>query len=262
MAALCVATVGVFSLGTAQAANSSPFNGTISADYAHIGVNHGSSGDLYGVRLTGTVPLNIGGATFEGDGSFHNLPEHGTSHNQFNLGGNLFWSLDGMGRAGASVGYSALDMHRSTLTGIPGLDHATNYGAFGQYYVGNKFTLSAKGGGFTGDHSASGYYVGGQATAYATPDLAVNGAIDYTDVNHLTGETDYSLTGEWLVSKSTPFSIYGGYTYADYSDAPIHASIWTIGLRLYTDGKGMTLEQHHRSGVLGWAASFIPSLLR
>lgn len=262
MTALSVATAGILSFGAAQAANSSPFNGTISADYSHIDVGHASSGDLYGIRLTGTVPLNIAGATFEGDGSFHSLPAHGVSHDEFNLGGNLFWSLNGIGRAGATLGYNASGMHSTALTGIPGLDHVTNYGAFGQYYVGNKYTFSAKGGGFTGDHSDSGYYVGGQATAYVTPDVAVDGAIDYTNANQLTGETDYSVTGEWLVSESTPFSIYGGYTYAKYSDAPVDANIWTIGLRFYTDGKGMSLEQHRRSGVLGWAGSFIPSLLR
>jgi hypothetical protein len=262
MAALCAATASVLSFGAAQAASSTPFNGTISADYGHIGVSHDSSADFYGVGLTGTVPLNIAHAKFEGDGSFHNLAAHGLSHNEFKLGGHLFWSLNGIGRAGASVGYSASDMHNTALTGIPGLDHVTNYGAFGQYYVGDKYTLSAKGGGFTGDHSDSGYYVGGQATAYATPDVAVNGAIDYTDVNRLTGETDYSVTGEWLVSETTPFSIYGGYTYAQYSDASVDANVWMIGLRFYTDGKGLSLEQHHRSGTLGWAGSFSPAVLR
>lgn len=237
------------SLGVAQADDFSGFHGTLSGDYANIDVNHGGSADDYGVSGAGTIPLNIYGASAEGDLGYHHLSGNGADADAYNIGGSLFWT-PGAGRLGATINYHDLEAGGSV--------NVTNYGGFAQYYANDFVTVSAKGGGFSGD--ADGYYIGGQATGYATRDIALNAGIDYAHINRFTDETDYALSAEWLVSEETPISVYGGYTYSDLSDTSLHANTWMVGLRIYTDGNGAaTLVDRQRSGTLGWVSDFGPA---
>src|SRR5258708_10286576 len=115
-------------------------------------------------------------------------------------------------------------------------------------------TLGLKGGGWSGGSGttsgsgSSGGYVGGGATAYVRPNLALTGQINYFSGNgaHL---TNYSAMGEYLISDALPVSIYGGYTYTDVSGPGGHINQWTIGVQFYTNGNSSTLveNQTHRA---------------
>jgi hypothetical protein len=165
----------------------------------------------------------------------------------WNIGGHLFWAPRQDGRIGATVQYEKLD-------GGGANTHLTQYGAFGEYYFSNMLTLGLNGGGWTGSSgtfgsSSSGGYIGGGLTDYVMPNLALTGQINYFSGSgaHL---TNYSAMGEWLVSDSTPISIYGGYTYTDASGLSGHINQWTIGVKFYTNGNGTTLVEKHRNGAL------------
>lgn len=249
---ISAAVVAAASLGAAQAGDLSDFHGTLSGNYANLNISHGGgSADLYGVSGAGTIPLNLSGAHVEGALGYHHMTTSGANADVYNVGGSLYW-MPGAGRLGVTVGYH--DTNQS------GSSSVTNYGGFAEWFANDFVTVGAKGGGFSGSASTDGYYIGGRATGYATRNIALNASIDYAHINHLTDETDYSLSGEWLVSETTPISIYGGYTYTDLSNTSVHVDTWMIGLRIYTDGNGATtLVDRQRSGTLGWASSFGPA---
>ena len=240
------------SLGAAQAGDLSDFHGTLSGDYANLNVSHGGgSADLYGVSGAGTIPLNFHGANVEGDPGYHRLSGNGADADAYNVGGSLFWTPDA-GRLGATVNYQDFESGGSS--------HVTNYGGFAQWFANDFVTVGAKGGGFSGSSSTDGYYIGGQATGYASRDIALSAAIDYAHINHLTDETDYTLTGEWLVSETTPISVYGGYTYSELSNSSVHVDTWMVGLRIYTDGNGATtlVDRQRRARWAGPRTSVRP----
>ncbi len=77
------------------------------------------------------------------------------------------------------------------------------------------------------------------------------------------GETDYTIQVEWLVSKTAPVSVLGGYTYSGFSPGSFNVGTVFVGIKLYTNGDGAAaLIDRQRSGPLGWSSAFAPLLLK
>jgi hypothetical protein len=231
--------------------------GSITGDYSNTHVKGLPNADTWGVGGSGVVSLGAPNIDAELDGSYHRLSDSGADANIWNIGGSAFWA-PGPGRLGATVTYTSLDFSGSGS----GLNaHATTYGGFGEYYIGDMLTLGAKGGGLDGtvglpgfgSGSASGSYVGGEVIGYLMPDLALSGDVDYTSIQggHL---TSFTASGEYLISESMPISIFGGYTNTQISGGGGHSDTWFAGLRFYLDGNP-TLIAHQRNGTLGWIGS-------
>jgi hypothetical protein len=237
---------------SAVPALASDFSGTLSGDYANIS-GSGSSANSWGVSGSGV--FNVASDWAVGlDAGYHNFDGGGSNANVWNVDGNLFYRCPN-GRIGATVGYLAND---NWFFGTN--FHATNYGVAGEWWASKMFTVGVKGGGYNASFSFSGAYFGAAATFYAMPDLAFTGSYDYTSVNHGFGhESDWTIEGEWLVSESTPISIYGGYEGTSISTFSSNPNVWFVGVRLYTNGDGSsTLVDRQRNGTPGWLTSFSP----
>lgn len=239
---------------SAQAESPTTLVGTLSGDYSNSRYSGGGgNADTWGLNAAGAFGLGMNDIAAEVDGSWHSFSSNGVDANIWGIGGNVFWA-PGNGRFGPSVSYTSINFSGAAS----GLDaHATTYGLFGEFFVSDAFTIGVKGGGTdgkaslngVGSSSGSGGYVGGELTGYAMPDLAIKGTIDYLDVSgsHV---TSYGVGAEYLVSETTPFSIFGGYTRGDLSGGAGHVDNWFIGVKYYTGGGGSLVTQN-RSKTLG-----------
>ena len=232
-------------LAGANAAAPMGFAGTVSGEYGHLDAD-GATGDSWGINGEGAFGLspNVGAQI---NGGYHNLSdESDVDADIFDIGGSLFWATQ-MFRAGGTVAYKSIDLG-------DGFDlNATAYGAFGEFYFSDFFTVAAHGGGWSGEFlgfDADGYYVGGRATGYIMPNLALSGTVDFFGDEG--DATTWGIDAEWLFSETMPLSIYGGYrnTSADGGGGDIDA--FFIGVRFYAGGAPMPLVGHHRNGTLGW----------
>jgi hypothetical protein len=175
----------------------------------------------------------------QGDIGFHTTDfGGGTDLDVWTFGGSAFWRGPGFA-FGANIGNASFE--------IDPFDYdVMNYGAFGEFYAGNMFTLFALGGGLNGDGGYDGTYVGGGATAYPIPNLSVTGSINYSDFDNGDG-TEYGIGGEFLFSEVLPVTVYGGYNRTE--SGSIDVDVWTVGLRVLFGGVG-TLAERDRSGAL------------
>jgi hypothetical protein len=235
------------------------FNGLLGVDYSHLSVNHGG-GDAnnYGGNLTGMFDLGSQFAV-QADGGYHHveLSHGGGNSNDWNGGGTAFWTGD-LGRAGATVSYNSTDGNGAGNDG-----HATNYGAFGNWYALPSITFGVKGGGFSGSSDTKGEYAGAALTGYVTPDFSLQGGYDYTHLQHFGNENDWSARAEYLFSEQTPIAVYAGYTNSKLSDGGPTINVVSIGLTYFFDSTGPeSLEAHDRTGAERWGNSFGPTLLK
>jgi len=240
--ALALAT---FATGAAQAEGD--FSGVLGADYAHLDAN-GGSGNSWGINGSGAFGFGMSNLVGEVDGAYRNESGGGLNADDWNIDGSVFWRA-AQGRLGAVVGYSST--HVSAL----GTVHATNYGGFGEWYLGN-VTLGAKAGGFSGSGHSDGDYLGAALSLYAMPDLAFRGSYDYAHVQHAGNENDWTIQGEWLVSEQTPVSVFAGYENSHLSGLS-SLNIWFVGIKLYTNSNGSTtLVDRQRNGAATWGTEF------
>jgi len=247
------AVAAAFVASSAQAAAPNGFVGTVSADYANVDHSSGGNADLWGLNGAGAFGLGMNDIGAEIDGSYHRLSVSNVDANIWGIGGSVFWA-PGAFRVGPSVSYTKYDFTRAAS----GLDaHATTYGLFGEYFINDRFTVGAKGGGTDGEVNSIGFgsgsgtggYIGGELTGYLTPDFAFKAHVDYLNVGggHV---TNYGLNAEYLFSEATPISVYGGYVKTELSNGAGHANTWLIGFKFYTNGTG-SLVNHHRTETLG-----------
>jgi hypothetical protein len=254
LASACILAVGAFAVPAyAQ------FDGVLSGDYAHLDANNGGgSANSYGVSGSGIFGF---GSSLAGevDGGYHHLSGGGSDTNDWNVDGSLIWR--GMwGRAGAVIGYNSSD-----AGGGGGNLNVTNYGGFAEWYAGHAFTVGVKGGGFSASHATDGDYIGVAVTGYVMPDLALSGGYDYTHLQHAGNENDWSANAEWLVSESTPISIYAGYTNSRLTGfgGGETINVWGGGIKFYLDQPGpATLVDRQRAGAATWGTSFGPTVLK
>jgi hypothetical protein len=227
------------------------FSGTLSGDYASIHVP-GTSANSWGGNGQGTFGLGSNWSV-ELDAGYHNITASGANVDNWTVAGDAFWT--GMsGRAGAQVGYIDTSGSGTSL-------HATNYGGIGEWWASPNVTVSGKAGGFTASGSTNGYYAGGAVTGYIHSNFSLSGGIDYTHIAHLGNETDYTAQGEYLVSQTTPISVFGGYTYSEITG--LHINTWFVGLRFYCDGPGAgTLSDRQHTGSLLTTDNFGPAIFK
>jgi hypothetical protein len=236
----CSLALGAFALNPALA----DFSGTLQGDYSHVNVsNGGGSGNEWGGDASGRFGLGPWDLNGQVDGGYHQLSGGGGHVDDWNADGSLFW-LGNEGRIGADVGYNGLSGG--------GSGHVTNYGGFAEWYMAPMVTLGVKGGGASVSNGGGmADYVGAEAAWYVVPDVDVSGTVDYLSLtgSHL---TNYSAKAEWLISETTPVSVYGGYTRSEIPGAG--ANTWLIGLKFYTDSNGSsTLVARQRTGNVDWA---------
>jgi len=242
----CALALGAF----AAPAYASNFSGTIDGEYANLSANGGGGhANSWGGNGSGVFDTGWSNLALQGDIGYHNLSASGTNVNLFDIAATPFLRMD-HGRLGVTVGYTDAQNHGST--------DITNYGGFGEWFAGHAFTVGVKGGGFNANHGLNGAYVGAQLTGYVMPDFSLAGSVDYTSFSHSGHETDYNATAEYLISETTPISVFGGYTYSEFSGSS-QFNTWMIGLKFYCNGTGAsTLVDRQRAGNVGWAAKFTP----
>jgi hypothetical protein len=254
LASACVLAVSAF----AAPAFAAGFDGVFSGDYSHLDANSGGgSANSWGASGGGLFGINPNWAV-QVDGGYHNISASGGggSTNIWNVDGSVQWR--GMwGRLGAVVGYNSSD-----AGGGGGNLDVTNYGGFVDWYAGKAITATLKAGGFTANAGLDGSYAGVGITGYVMPDLALSATYDYTRLNGFGNENDYGVQAEWLVSETTPISIYAGYTNSKISGGGPTINIYGGGIKWYVDQAGpMTLVDRQRSGESSGAA-FGPTLLK
>ncbi len=174
--------------------------------------------------------------------AYHHATSTGFNTDLWNTGGSLVWFAP-QWRFGPAFGYQS-----SSTSGFS--SHTWNYGGFAEWFACDSVTAFAKGGGFSGNGTSDGFYLGGSGKWYATPDFAFNGGIDYTRWTSFGGsdELDYTIGGEYLFSETTPVSLFAGYTRSDYSGS-YHVDTVFVGLRFYVNGEGVTaLVDRQRTG--------------
>ncbi len=231
-------------------------SGTFGFDYAHFSPSSGSDGNQYGLSGSGLFALgdNFG---LNLDAGYHNVSSSGPNLSNWTASGALVWQGADW-RLGPNFGFQSNSKGSFS-------SNTYNYGAYADYFVSPAITLSGKGGGFSSNPGSGGYYLGGALKGYVNPDFAIDGAIDYTRFTSFGGssETDFTIRSEWLVSESTPVSVFGGYTYSGFSPGSFNVSTVFVGIKLYTNGNGATtLVDRQRTGTLGWSSAFMPLSLR
>ena len=256
MKLLLATTALVSSIPLAPAMAQAPmgFAGNASVSYSNTSVDDfDESADSWNIGGSGAFGFTD---MFAGqiDLSYNHLSVEDEDQDVWGIGGALFWA-PGFGRLGASLHYNTANVD----TGLGDFDiDLFQYGAFGEWFAGNFVTVGAKAGGvsysFDDDDSESGWYAGGALTGYLMPNLAINGNIDFIGLSDVDLDTtNYGIGAEYLVSEMLPISIFGGYTRSniDAGGFDIDSDIWSIGLRIYTNGNGVTLVERHRNGAVG-----------
>lgn len=224
------------------------FAGTLSGEYSFLDFG-GADANSWGANGEAAFGLGASG-NFGGqiNGGYHNLSgDGGGDADIFDIGGSLFWASQ-MARAGATVAYKNIDLGG-------GFDvNATGYGAFGEFYAGDFFTIGAHGGGWSGESGgfdSDGFYIGGRATGYVMPNLALAGTVDFLGDDVGGDATTWGVEAEFQFSQATPISVFGGYRNTSF-DGSGDIDAFFIGLRFYAGGAPMDLVGHHRNGTLGW----------
>lgn len=249
-------TVSALAMLSAPAfADDVDFAGALTGVYSHIGSD---LPDINSWGVNGAAKLGIvdSGFNVEIDLGHNHASVAGISSNQWNVGGALFYKAEEF-RSGINLNYA-----EAKAAGIKG--HVINYGAFGEYFASDMFTLGLKAGGFGGalggfGVSAHGLYVGAGVTGYVMPNLGLSASLNFTNVNSLFQETDLGVQGEYLISEEIPVSGFAGYTYSDISNGGGNAHTVFVGLRLYTNTVGgTTLVERQRNGTVSSVVGFGP----
>jgi hypothetical protein len=240
MKRILLASAGAFALCTA-----SPALADISSDLSLDDMNLQGPGWVENhIRLTGdaAVPLGFNDLSLQGSGQYEYVSEGGFDFSAGTFALTPFWTGSDM-RVALSVGRTQV-LNFSTW----------NSGVGAEFFVSPDFTIAAKGGAWWGTYGQSGGYVGGQATYYWTPDLALSATVDYAKVPFVY-DTAFKARAEYRVWDNV--SIYGGYTFNEEGHTPAH--LLTIGLKLYCNGNGATtLVDEQRSGTVGYISTFDP----
>jgi len=227
---------------------------TFSLEHLTLAPAPGTAASQWGVGAAGFFPFNPNWG-LNVDGGLYTITMPGaTSTNGTRLQVSLVtpWSksLGGIitpsGRAGLNVGFQ-----NNSNGGFS--SQTLNYGGFVDLYPTYNLTLNAKAGIITKCASSNGYYLGGGASLYATPDFSIKGTYDYSRFNAFGGsnESDYGLHLDYRLP-NTPLALYGGYARSSFSPATsFHLDTTTFGLNVYGgSNKNATLVDQQRNGTL------------
>jgi hypothetical protein len=237
MKRLLAASACALALG-ATSASAAPWSVTIDGGYQGMNCCH-ETFDGYYYDGAASIPLGISDLSLELNLGDRALIE---AHD-FDAGGSLVWNGGDL-RVAATVLYNDISFGGFSA-------NETQYGGGAEWYVNPWLTVSGQGGGFTGQVSAG--YVGGTVKGYVMPDLSLAGNVLYTSISGGAHETDYGLSAEWLVLKSSPFpvALNAGYQQVDFSNGVPNFQYWKLGLSIYLNGQGATtLVDKNRTGTL------------
>lgn len=249
----------VCAMALAEPASAQLF-GTVQTGYAHINFDHAGFSN-WNVSGAGALTLPSTKIGVQGNLSYAGISGNSENISDFGAGGTAYWSQQFF-RIGAAADYDSIGSG-SGSNGTSSSSRTISYGGFAEGFI-NRFTIGAKGGGFSGSGSDSsgGIYFGGEAVVYPTHDLALSATVDYanfTNSLHGYGETDFTTQGEWLLSEEIPVSAYAGYTVASLGGPVRSSNMIFVGFRFYANDNGtMPLVYHQRYGTVGWPASFGP----
>jgi|SRR5579872_2289403 len=248
-----IAATCVFGAALAgPAGNPIATQGTVSGDYAYTTFSNTVGGsNSYGGNLAGVTPF---GGDWSGQlsGGYHTSDfYHGSVHlDDWTVAGTVSWDKP-WGRLGLNVGYDGLSGNGAHID-------VTNYGVYGLFYPNAQWTLGVRGGGVTTSASSPGFgasqsggYVGGEVLAYAMPNLEIRGDVAYATVSSV-NQTNAGLRAEWLVSQTTPISVWAGYEYTSLTLGRFGTATGngvSVGLKYYFGGMPASLADRRRSGV-------------
>jgi hypothetical protein len=171
-------------------------------------------------------------------------------------GGTLFWRDPGQGMLGVDVGYESADV---ALKG-----DGLRAGIRGEWYPNDRWTLGGAVGWEEVDFDlirADGIYANAQVKYYINDRASVSLNANYFEANlnqgipFDTNQWSVGLEGEYLISRETPVSVYGGVRYGDFSvdnnplDDPTQ---WTayVGVKFRFGNEGDPLVGQDREGAV------------
>jgi hypothetical protein len=230
---------------------------TVLANYQHFDPKTGDSGNQWGLGGAGLMQV-ADGIAINYTGGYNGVSTAHTNLDNWYANGAAVWEQSNL-RFGPTVGYqsnSEAHYHADTW----------NYGGFVDYYHSPDITFGAKAGGFstsTDSMNSSGYYLGGSVTGYWNPNLSTTGSIDYTHFSPFGGssETDYGLHIGWRPCPTTPFSVWGGYTYSTFGPGSFTLNTISVGVN-WDLGNLPTLRDSDRSGTLTTQTTFAATSLK
>ncbi len=125
----------------------------------------------------------------------------------------------------------------ANLNGGPSANNGYgSYGALGEWYPTSDITLRVRGGGVTSDfedQDGDGGFIGGGASYYVLPQLALNLDATYSTISVL-HTTNVSLGAEYMPMPEYPVSLALSYEYNDYNVMP--SAVISNGLMLLRQG--------------------------
>lgn len=232
-------------MSTAASAGELGLRGSLDVDYNNLSGDNDADANLW--NFNGTVVVPVGpNFNVQAGGGYHNLDGDLIGGDAWDARGAVFWRGE-RGDIGLAVAHGSLEPDDSSLTDF----NLTAFGAFGEFFAGDRFTIAANGGWIDGDNSLDGNYFGGSAKFYIMPNLSIAGNVSRIHFDDVGNVTNFGATAEWQVMADKPFTLYAGYTNSDYSGTDFNVDTFTIGLRWRFGEDGpTTLVQGDRTGVV------------
>jgi hypothetical protein len=213
---------------------------------------------------SGAVVYNVEGdwfaqANFAFESASPDIPTLGFvdfSVDTWAAGGTFFWRDPDQGMFGVEVAYQSAD---ALIKG-----DGYRAGLRGEWYAGDHWTVSGAAGWEETDfdfinleglyaNAAVKYYINDRAS------ISLNGNYYEVEFDTVFGSRDTSqwsvgAEGEWLFSRATPVSLYGGVRYGEFEidSTSIEPSQWTayVGLKFRFGNDGDSLADQDREGAV------------
>ena len=170
-------------------------------------------------------------------------------------GGTFFWRDPSVGMLGVDVGYQSADV---AISG-----DGFRAGLRGEWYPNDRWTVSGAVGWEEIDfHSFTridGWYANAGVKYYFNDraSLSLNGNYYTANINNASIDTNQwsvGVEGEYLISRDTPVSVFGGFRYGDYNidHVPNDPTQWTayVGLKFRFGNDGAPLVGQDREGAV------------
>ena len=261
---LAIAALAAASANPATAAKSR-YAGEITLGYSYTSLDTnlpGSSNiDVNTFIGSGAVVYNVEGNWFlQGDFAFASHSPSNTgpisaSLDTWTAGGTFFWRDSSQGMLGVDIGYQSAD------AGISG--DGFRLGVRGEWYCGDHWTFSGAAGWeqveFQSLTRIDGWYANAGVKYYVNERTSVSLNANYFTANLSnasfdTNQWSVGAEGEWLVSRETPVSIYGGVRYGDFNIDNIgnDPTQWTayVGVKFRFGNDGDSLVGQDRDGAV------------
>jgi len=268
--ASCLAIAALAAASANQAtASSNRYAGEITLGYSFTSLDsnipNADNVDFDTFIGSGAVVYNVEGNWFaQANFAFESAsPDVNNSPVDFSLdtwtaGGTFFWRDPSQGMLGVDVGYQSADI------GIKG--DGFRVGVRGEWYPNDRWTLSGAVGWAETDFdlvSFDGIYANAGVKYYINDKASISLNANYYEVNLDqsisfsvdTSQWSVGLAGEYLISRATPVSVYGGVRYGDYSidNNPFSdPTQWTayVGLKFRFGNDGDPLVGQDREGAV------------